>query len=104
MKTVQKIKIPPRAAMAMVSDYARSRVMEQMKSVAFIILYLVGFQILVLGTAPGQALQISVGVGMVVFGLAFFLEGLFLGLMPLGERVGLHARCGNVSTPEMTVK
>ena len=90
MQTLPKIKIPLRSAMAMVSDYARTRVMEQVKSVAFIILYLIGFQMLVLGTAPAQALQISAGVGMVVFGLTFFLEGLFLGLMPLGERVGLQ--------------
>jgi hypothetical protein len=90
MQSLPKIHIPLRAAMAMVHDYARSRVMEQVKSVAFIILYLVGFQMLVLGTAPAQALQISVGVGMVIFGLTFFLEGLFLGLMPLGERVGLQ--------------
>ncbi|MDF7808219.1 DUF1538 domain-containing protein [Pontiellaceae bacterium B12219] len=90
MQTLPKIHIPLRAAIAMVRDYARSRVMEQVKSVAFIILYLIGFQMLVLRTAPAQALQISVGVGMVVFGLTFFLEGLFLGLMPLGERVGLQ--------------
>ena len=90
MQTLPKIKIPLRSAMTMVNDYARTRVMEQVKSVAFIILYLIGFQMLVLSTAPAQALQISAGVGMVVFGLTFFLEGLFLGLMPLGERVGLQ--------------
>jgi hypothetical protein len=90
MQKLSKIHIPLRAAMAMVNDYARSRLMEQIKSVAFIILYLAGFQMLVLGTAPAHALQVSAGVGMVVFGLTFFLEGLFLGLMPLGERVGLQ--------------
>lgn len=74
----------------MVRDYARARLMEQVKSVAFIILYLVGFQVLVLGTAPAYAMQVSAGVGLVVLGLTFFLEGLLLGLMPLGERVGLQ--------------
>lgn len=76
--------------MAMVNDYVRLRLKEQIRSVAFIILYLVGFQMLVLGTAPADALRVSIGVGMVVFGLTFFLEGLILGLMPLGERVGLQ--------------
>jgi hypothetical protein len=90
MQVPQKIHIPLRSAMTMVHDYARSRLMEQVKSVAFIILYLVGFQVLVLGTAPAHALQVSIGVGLVVFGLTFFLEGLLLGLMPLGERVGLQ--------------
>jgi hypothetical protein len=64
--------------------------MEQVRAVAFIILYLVGFQILVLKTPPADALQVSAGVGMVVLGLTLFLEGLFLGLMPLGERVGVQ--------------
>lgn len=89
-------KIPFTDAMAMLGSYARTRIVEQIKSVAFIILYLVIFQRFVLGVPLSNALLIAGGIGLVVFGLAFFLEGLILGLMPLGERVGikLPARVG----------
>jgi hypothetical protein len=82
--------------MVMLWTYAKSRVLGQLKSVSFILLYLVGFQILVLGSTPAHALRIAGGIAMVVLGLAFFLEGLILGLMPVGERVGvqLPSRCG----------
>ncbi len=95
MASPERIIIPWRTALPMIWNYARTRIGEQISAVAFIILYLVGFKILVLNTPPTDALQISAGIGMVVFGLAFFLEGLFLGLMPLGERVGvqLPQRC-----------
>lgn len=85
-----RIHIPFRAAVAMVWEYTRGKIVEQVRSVAFIILYLVGFQMLVLGTTPDDALRVALGVGLVVLGLAAFLEGLFLGLMPLGERTGVH--------------
>jgi hypothetical protein len=74
----------------MIWNYARTKIGEQLRAVAFIIVYLVAFKILVLNTPPANALQLSAGIGMVVLGLTFFLEGLFLGLMPLGERVGLQ--------------
>lgn len=90
MTRPSRIQIPLRTAMVMVGTYARGRLTEQVKAVAFIILYLAGFQVVVLGTTPSNAWQISAGVGLVVVGLACFLEGLLLGLMPLGERVGLQ--------------
>lgn len=90
MASPERINIPLRTALPMIWNYARTRIGEQFRAVAFIIVYLVGFKILVLNTPPTDALQISAGIGMVVLGLAFFLEGLFLGLMPLGERVGLQ--------------
>jgi hypothetical protein len=92
----KRIKIPFQQAMGMLAGYARVRIMEQIRLVAFIILYLVAFQMFVLQVPLTNALSIAGGIGMVVFGLAFFLEGLILGLMPLGERVGvkLPARVG----------
>ena len=51
---------------------------------------LVAFKFIVLQSSPENAVQVAVGVGMVVCGLAMFLEGLFLGLMPLGDRVGVQ--------------
>ncbi len=74
----------------MVASYARRRLLEQVRSVAFVIIYLVVFQTVILGVPPANATSIAGGIGMVVFGLAFFLEGLLLGIMPLGERVGVQ--------------
>ncbi len=85
-----KVKVPFSAALRMVGDYAGSRLREQLRSVAFIAVYLVVFQLLVFGSTPEQALRVTAGIGMVIFGLAFFMEGLFLGVMPLGDRVGIR--------------
>ncbi len=63
--------------------------MEQILSVAFIILYLVIFQTAILGVPLSNALSTAAGIALVVFGLSFFLEVLILGLMPIGERVGV---------------
>ncbi|MCC5843110.1 MAG: DUF1538 family protein [Verrucomicrobia bacterium] len=87
---VSRIHIPFHSALRMLGGYFRVRVLEQIRSISFILVYLLGFQILVLGTTPANALQLTLGIGMVVFGLMFFLEGLILGLMPLGEQVGVQ--------------
>ncbi len=91
-------KVPIRDSLVMLSGYARSRIIAQIKSVAFIIIYLVVFQIFILRVPLSNALGTAGGIALVVFGLAFFLEGLVLGFMPLGERVGvkLPARVGIV--------
>lgn len=86
---IERKKISFIDALVLLYGYARSRIAEQVKAVAFIILYLVVFQTLILRVPIANALGIAGGIAMVVFGLAFFLEGLVLGLMPLGERVGV---------------
>lgn len=73
----------------MLGGYAKNRIYEQVKLVAFIIIYLVAFQLIVLRVPISNALSIAGGIGIVILGLTFFLEGLILGLMPLGERVGV---------------
>ena len=73
----------------MIWNYVKTKLKEQVKAVAFIIIYLIAFKFVVLQSAPENAVQVALGVGLVVIGLASFLEGLFLGLMPLGDRVGL---------------
>lgn len=95
---MKKKRVSVRDALAMLAGYARARIVEQIKSVAFIILYLVVFQRVILGVPLSNAAATAGGIALVVFGLAFFLEGLVLGLMPLGERVGvkLPARTGIV--------
>lgn len=73
----------------MIAGYAKSRIVEQAKSIAFIIIYLILFQIVVLRVPLENAMGTAGGLALVIFGLAFFLEGLVLGLMPIGERVGV---------------
>lgn len=85
----KRLKIPLTTAFSMLLKYAWTRIKEQIKSVAFIILYLVVFQTLILNVPLANALGTAGGIALVIFGLAFFLEGLVLGLMPLGERVGV---------------
>ncbi|MEQ9304634.1 MAG: DUF1538 family protein, partial [Marinoscillum sp.] len=86
---IKQIKIPPGDAIRMVFRYAKSRVAEQARSIAFIIIYLILFQVVILGVPLENAFGTAGGLALVIFGLAFFLEGLVLGLMPIGERVGV---------------
>lgn len=73
----------------MLIPYAKEKIVEQIKSVWLIIVYLVLFQTLILGIPIANASVISLGILLVIVGLAFFMEGLVLGLMPLGEVVGV---------------
>jgi hypothetical protein len=83
-----RIKIGMRQALSLLLPYIKDRVMSQVKSVWLIILYLIFFQTIILRMAISEASVIAVGIGLVVIGLAVFMEGLFLGLMRLGSLVG----------------
>lgn len=87
-KKPQRIKIGTRQAIALLAPYVRDRLMTQIKSVWLIILYLVFFQVFILKIKIFEASVVAVGIGLVVVGLTFFMEGLFLGLMRLGSLVG----------------
>lgn len=89
-RPLERVKISFGQALKMLGPYAWSKVVEQIKTVALIVCYLVLFQLLVLGLPVADAFVVALGIGLVVFGLAFFLEGLFLGLMPLGEACGVR--------------
>lgn len=84
-----KIKISFKQALSMLLPYMKKKVMEQIKAVALIITYLILFQTLILGIPIAQSVVIAVGLALVIVGLTFFMEGLMLGLMPLGETIGL---------------
>ncbi len=90
------LQIPFWRKCSLVGAYAKERLMRQVRAVAFITGYLALFQLLVLRAPIDQFVQISLGILAVVAGLAFFMEGLFLAIMPLGERCGLRmpARVG----------
>jgi hypothetical protein len=89
VKADTRIRIPFSTVVRMIANYAGVRLREQVKSVAFIVVYLIAFQVLIFGRAPEQSLRIAGGIAAVVLGLTLFLEGILLGLMPLAKRVGL---------------
>jgi hypothetical protein len=68
--------------------YLREKFFEQVKSIWFIVFYLLFFQIVVLGFPIVHASTIAAGIAVVAIGLTFFMEGLRVGLMPLGETLG----------------
>ncbi|MCU0825778.1 MAG: DUF1538 family protein, partial [Leptospira sp.] len=85
----EEIRIGLREALTLIIPYFQKKTWEQTKSVVWIVLYLVIFQLFVLRIPIREATMISFGIIAVIMGLTFFLEGLFLGLMPLGEIIGL---------------
>jgi hypothetical protein len=74
--------------MGILVPFAWDKVKEQIACVWFVLAYMIVFQLLVLGIDLAYALMIAVGIGITILGLAFFMEGLRLGLMPLGEVLG----------------
>ena len=82
----------------LVGGYAWDRIAAQLKAVAFITVWLALFQVAVLHVPIRDLPGVCGGILAVVVGLALFLEGLFLAIMPLGERCGLRlpARAGMV--------
>lgn len=83
------IHIPLRAAIRLVLGYSSRRLHEQLRSVIFIVAYLAVFQLVVLRLPLSQGGRVIGGIGMVIVGLTLFLEGIRLGLIPLGKQVGL---------------
>jgi hypothetical protein len=73
---------------AILLPYLREKFFEQVKSIWFIVFYLLFFQIVILGFPIVHASTIAAGIAVVAIGLTFFMEGLRVGLMPLGETLG----------------
>jgi hypothetical protein len=74
----------------LLAPYFNVRLLEQVKAVFPLAIYLVLFQILILRQPIQEALLITGGLGAVIFGLMVFMEGLKLGLMPFGEIIGTN--------------
>ncbi len=91
-----RLRLPWRRQLTLIGAYARERLARQVHAVAFITAYLILFQVFVLRAPILDFAHIALGILAVVVGLAFFMEGLFLAIMPLGERCGLRlpARAG----------
>lgn len=75
-------------SMRLLFPYIQRHFADQFKSIWFIVAYLIVFQLLVLQLPLTYSLTISAGIFVVLIGLMFFMEGLRLGLMPLGETIG----------------
>ena len=84
----KKLQLTAQQKLSILLSFAKDKIVEQIQCVWFIILYLIVFQVLVLGLPIVYSLMIAVGIIIVIIGLAFFMEGLRLGLMPLGETLG----------------
>jgi hypothetical protein len=91
-----RVKVTPGLVWAIVAPYVWERLAEQIKALAPISVFLFAFQVLVSRQPVAGAAGVTLGLTCVVLGLMFFIEGLRVGVMPLGEHIGatLPARAG----------
>lgn len=95
----ESIQIGFKETLALIIPYFRKKLWEQTKSVVWVVSYLILFQIIILRIPIKEAGIISLGIFAVILGLTFFMEGLYLGIMPLGETIGLRLpQKGNLFT------
>ena len=83
-----RFRLGPRDSWRIVWPYLKRNFTKQLEGIWFIVTYLIFFQWFVLKLPIVFALMISLGILVVAVGLMFFMEGLRLGLMPLGEAIG----------------
>ena len=84
----KRIKVTARTAATLLGPYCSVRVMDQIKAVVPLAAYLLIFQFLVLNYPIQDAFSLFVGLVAVIVGLAVFMEGLNVGLMPFGTIIG----------------
>jgi hypothetical protein len=84
----KKITTTPRQAAELLWPFGYVRIMDQLKAVVPLSVYLVLFQVLVLRQPIDSAISLAIGLVAVVIGLAVFMEGLNTGLMPFGTIIG----------------
>ena len=84
----QRLRLGFEQTMALLMPYSGVRVLDQMKAVIPLALYLVLFQLIILRQPVEAALLLVGGLTAVIVGLALFMEGLNVGLMPFGTLIG----------------
>ncbi|MDR2922337.1 MAG: DUF1538 domain-containing protein [Treponema sp.] len=84
------IKLPLQKAFPMIKSYAFAKIKPQVRAVLTASVFLVVVQNFILGVPIENALTIAVCIVAAILGLSFFLEGLFLGVLPLGEQCGMR--------------
>jgi hypothetical protein len=75
---------------SLIKVYAFSKIKPQFKAVLMVSVFLAAVQYFILDTPLKNALSVVICVAAAILGLSFFLEGLFLGIMPLGEQCGMR--------------
>ncbi|MCL1813593.1 MAG: DUF1538 family protein, partial [Treponema sp.] len=100
MELIKKIKntlfpkpqiiLSPKQMLPLIGTYALSKIKPQFRAVLLVSVFLVAVQYFVLQEPLQHALSAAFCVGAAILGLSFFLEGLFLGIMPLGEQCGMR--------------
>lgn len=87
-ETAERIHVHTTEVAQLLRPYVTPRFMEQVKAVVPLALYLVLFQLVMLRQGVGRSWAVTAGLVAVILGLMLFMEGLKLGLMPLGESIG----------------
>lgn len=82
------VKVRPLDVYRLMRPYLASRVIEQLRLVVPLAVYLMLFQLLILRQGVIDSGVIFSGLLAVIVGLMLFMEGLKVGLMPLGESLG----------------
>jgi len=85
-----KLKLQGADIYNLLAPYLNIRLVEQVRAVFPLAIYLILFQILILRQPVQEAFLITGGLGAVIIGLMVFMEGLKLGLMPFGEVIGTN--------------
>lgn len=83
-----RFRLGTRDTLRILGPYLKRNFISQIEGIWFIVTYLVVFQWLILNLPLVFATMIALGIFIVAVGLMFFMEGLRLGLMPLGEAIG----------------
>lgn len=84
----KKLKLRLNDVSRLLTPYVSVRMMEQLRAVLPLALYLALFQLLILRQTVADSWIISAGLLAVIIGLMLFMEGLKLGLMPFAEEIG----------------
>jgi hypothetical protein len=82
------VRVTPQHVYTLLAPYVRVRLVDQVRAVVPLALYLVLFQILILRQMVSDSWIVTGGLLAVIIGLMLFMEGLKLGLMPFGEAIG----------------
>jgi hypothetical protein len=85
---IERVRLSLDETVALIRPYVTVRFMDQARAVIPLALYLALFQILILEQLIADSWRITGGLFAVMVGLMFFMEGLQLGLMPLGRSIG----------------
>jgi hypothetical protein len=83
-----KLKLRPIDGYRLIKPYLTIRIADQVRAVIPLAIYLILFQLLILRQVVTDSWIITGGLFSVIIGLMLFMEGLKLGLMPLGESLG----------------